>query len=342
MAYCQMDEIKKNSMKILVLGSGSFAGQAIFSNFISKGYEVFGINRSKPKNEVFWEWLTKLDVDIKRSWFTINIHKEPERTARLIEYIDPTHIVDLMGQGMVAPSWNDPTLWYETNISRKTYILETIRKLKNLEKYVRAGTPEVFGSSKEKLKEEAPFNPSTPYAVSHAAIDFHIRCLGKNYNFPYSIGRFSNFYGEGQQLYRVIPKAILCSLNKKKFIIDGDGQSLRSFIYTTDFVNAIEKLLFKSKPISEYNFSSNEEVSILQLIKIICKETQAEFNNFVSFGPERPGKDQIYRLNCNKAISDLNWSNKKNLNFGIKKVFNWISNNLDYLSTQSWNYNHKC
>ena len=61
--------------------------------------------------------------------------------AQLINSINPTHIVDFMGQGMVAPSWVDPMLWYETNISRKTYILEKIRKLRNLEKYVRAGTP---------------------------------------------------------------------------------------------------------------------------------------------------------------------------------------------------------
>ncbi len=329
-------------MKILVLGSGSFAGQAVFSNLISKGFEVYGINRSHPRNEIFWESSSDLNLDIKKFWHTINIKKEPEKMAQLINSINPTHIVDFMGQGMVAPSWVDPMLWYETNISRKTYILEKIRKLRNLEKYVRAGTPEVFGSSMYKLNEESPFNPSTPYAVSHAAIDFHIRCLGKNYNFPYSIGRFSNFYGEGQQLYRVIPKAILCFLNKKKFIVDGNGGSLRSFIHKTDFVNAIEKLLFNAKPISEYNFSSNEEVSILQLVKMICKETKVDFNSVVSFGPERQGKDHIYRLNCDKAIIELNWSNKIDLNFGIKKVFNWISNNLDYLSTQSWNYNHKC
>ena len=329
-------------MKILVLGSGSFAGQAVFSNLISKGFEVYGINRSQPRNKIFWESLSELNLESKKLWFTINIEKEPEKMAQLINSINPTHIIDFMGQGMVAASWDDPMLWYETNISRKTYILEKIRKLKNLEKYVRAGTPEVFGSSLYKFNEESSFNPSTPYAVSHAAIDFHIRCLGKNYDFPYSIGRISNFYGEGQQLYRVIPKAILCFLNKKQFIVDGNGGSLRSFIYKKDFVDAIEKLLFNAKPVSEYNFSSNEEVSIIQLVKMICKETNVDFKSFVSFGPERPGKDHIYRLNCDKAMIDLNWSHKIDLNFGIKKVYKWISNNLDYLSSQSWNYNHRC
>ena len=49
-----------------------------------------------------------------------------------------------MGQGMVAQSWQDPSLWYETNIGKKSLILETIRNLDSIEKYVRASTPEVF------------------------------------------------------------------------------------------------------------------------------------------------------------------------------------------------------
>ena len=39
-----------------------------------------------------------------------------------------------MGQGMVAQSWNDPELWYSTNISKKVFVLEAIRKLNTLEK----------------------------------------------------------------------------------------------------------------------------------------------------------------------------------------------------------------
>ena len=37
---------------------------------------------------------------------------------------------------MVAPSWDDPSLWYETNME-KIFILETIRNLDSLEKYVK-------------------------------------------------------------------------------------------------------------------------------------------------------------------------------------------------------------
>ncbi len=326
-------------MKILILGCGSFAGQALFSNLLNDGFEVFGINRSPIKSKAYWPWIIKHKEKI--NWVTCNLKQEPERFNFLIKEIDPTHIIDFMGQGMVAQSWGDPKLWYETNIAQKSFILETIRDLKNLKKYIRASTPEIYGSTINQVNEENTFNPSTPYAISHSAIDFHIRCLGVKYDFPYSIGRFSNFYGEGQQLYRVIPRAILSCLTGKKFILDGNGLSKRSFIYSSDIVDSIKLLTFKSSTKSEFNFSGNEEVSIRELINLICKFTNKSFEEIVEIGPERASKDMYYRLDCRKSKEQLNWEPKINLECGIKKTISWIEQNIDFFSHENWNYLHK-
>ena len=329
-------------MKILILGSGSFAGQALFSNLLDEGYEVFGINRSAPKSSYYWNWIKKYGKEIHKYWYEININKDPNSIIKKINYLQPTHIVDFMGQGMVAQSWDDPMLWYKTNIARKSYILGSIKELKSLEKYIRTSTPEVYGSSSLNQKEEANFCPSTPYAISHCAIDYHLRCLGKTYNFPYIIARFSNFYGEGQQLYRVIPKSILSIINGRIFTIDGDGQSQRSFIHSDDICSAFKSLLLVSSPKKEYNFSSSEEISIFELIKKICNLTNTNFEKVVKFGPERKGKDLIYRMDCNKSISELGWKSNISLNNGINRVFKWIEKNNTYFSKVSWDYEHKC
>ncbi len=337
-----MDERKQYTMKILILGSGSFAGQALFSNLLDDGYEVFGINRSIPKSHHHWNWIKKYRKKINKCWYKLNIHKNPNLLVEKINYLQPTHIIDFMGQGMVAQSWDDPMLWYETNIARKSYILEAVKELKSLEKYIRASTPEVYGSSNLKQKEDANFYPSTPYAISHCAIDYHLRCLGKNYNFPYIIARFSNFYGEGQQLYRVIPKSILSIINGRTFTIDGDGKSLRSFIHSDDICSAFKSLILNSAPKKEYNFSSPEEISIIDLVRKICQLTNSNFDKIVKFGPERKGKDLIYRMDCNKSISELGWQSNISLNSGINGVYEWIKKNNSYFSQLSWDYEHKC
>tara|TARA_B100000886_G_scaffold338847_1_gene302663 strand:+ start:974 stop:1963 length:990 start_codon:yes stop_codon:yes gene_type:complete len=329
-------------MKFLILGSGSFAGQALFADLLDSGYEVFGINRSIPKSYNHWSWIKKYGTQLDKNWFEINLHENPDLIVEKINFLQPTHIIDFMGQGMVAQSWNDPMLWYETNLAKKSYILEAIKNLKSLEKYVRASTPEVYGSSELRQKEDAYFCPSTPYAVSHCAVDYHLRCLGKNYNFPFLIGRFSNFYGEGQQLYRVIPKLILSIYNRKTFTIDGDGRSLRSFIHSDDICSAFKALLFNADPQKEYNFSTPEEISIIDLVRKICDHTNTSFEKVVKFGPDRKGKDFIYRMDYKKAAKELGWKSNISLNQGIERVCKWIEDNNSYLSKVSWNYEHKC
>ncbi|MAV63596.1 MAG: dTDP-glucose 4,6-dehydratase [Candidatus Marinimicrobia bacterium] len=326
-------------MKILILGSGSFAGQALFSDLKKNGFNVVGINRSPVKSKEYWPWIKKFNDGF--NWLSFNIKKEPEKFKSLLKSINPTHIIDFMGQGMVAQSWEDPKLWYSTNLAEKSFILESIRDLSELKKYVRASTPEVYGSNNSFINEDSHFKPSTPYAISHAAIDFHLRCMGDKYNFPYSIGRFSNFYGEGQQLYRVIPRAILSCLTGKKFILEGNGMSRRSFIYSSDIAESIKLLLFKAQNKSEFNFSGDEEITIKDLIKLICEITNNSYEKIVEIGPDRPSKDMIYRLDCRKAKQTFNWSPNVNLKTGLQKTIQWIEQNIHFFSNENWNYIHK-
>ena len=74
-----------------------------------------------------------------------------------------------------------------------------------LKLYVRISTPEVFGSVDGLITENKSFNPSTPYALSHATIDQHIKLMANQIDFPFIIARYANFYGPGQQLYRIVP-----------------------------------------------------------------------------------------------------------------------------------------
>ena len=166
-------------MKFLILGCGSFAGQTLFADFLKKDTKSMVLTEVNQKIPgIYWEWIFK-KINHPINWQELNLYTETSQCIEAIKRISPTHIIDFMGQGMVAPSWGDPLVWYETNVSRKSLLLETIRNLDSLEKYVRASTPEVYGSNDNLISERQPFNPSTPYAVSHSAIDFHIRCLGK-------------------------------------------------------------------------------------------------------------------------------------------------------------------
>ena len=111
-------------MRILILGSGSFAGQALFSDLKKMDSMFFGINRSPIKSKEYWPWINNFKNDI--DWISFNIKKEPEKFNALLKSINPTHIVDFMGQGMVSQSWDNPKLWYLTNLAEKSLFLKIL------------------------------------------------------------------------------------------------------------------------------------------------------------------------------------------------------------------------
>ena len=252
-------------MKIIILGSGSFAGHVLYSHLIQHGHHVLGINRSRIKSSVLWPSFNQIS-NHSHNWLIANILDDLPEIIDAVHAFKPDYIIDFMGQGMVSQSWSDPSLWYQTNIVSKVSLLNSLLNLPSLKKYIRASTPEVFGSSEDFMTTMSPFNPSTPYAVSHAAIDFHIRCLGRQYKFPYVLARYANFYGPGQQLYRVIPKAILSCLSNSNFILDGGGSSSRSFIFSADICSSIDSILNCPEICFECHFSGHEDISIFNLL----------------------------------------------------------------------------
>ena len=59
---------------------------------------------------------------------------------------------------------------------------------------------------------------------------------------------------------------------------------VESFIYSSDIVESMKLLLFESPNKSEFNFSGNEEITIKDLVQLICNITNTSFEKVVEFG----------------------------------------------------------
>jgi len=148
-------------------------------------------------------------------------------------------------------------------------------------------------------------------------------------------------YGPGQQLYRIIPRTILSALTNKKFPLHGGGKSIRSFIHIDDVSNALESISLNGKIGDSYHISTNEMVSILELIEKIAQLLEVDIAQLVEIGPERPGKDFAYQLSSEKLRSELAWSEKIGLEAGLADMLDWAKLNLEVLKTLPVNYEHK-
>ena len=242
---------------------------------------------------------------------------------------------------MVAESWLTPEDWYNTNIIAQVRLYKELSKFKFIKKFVHVTTPEVYGSTKGKVKENFNFNPSTPYAISRAATDIHLKKCFENFKLPIIFTRTSNVFGPHQQLYRIIPKTLLSARLKKKIDLHGGGKSKRSFIFIDDASAATYLISTKGKIGNSYHISTNKIISIKNLVKKISKITGKKFNDIANVSTDRVGKDNYYNLSSKKIYGELNWKPKVDVDTGLKKTLQWIDDNFANLAREKLNYIHK-
>lgn len=325
--------------KFAVIGSNSFSGASFVKTLLERGYEVIGFSRSaEPMNSILpYKW-----VDTSQfKFFQMDLNKNCEEIVQIIKSRKIEYVVNFAAQSMVAESWSNPTHWFTTNVVSTVQLHDNLRRYSQLKKYVHITTPEVYGSCNGFVDETHPYNPSTPYAVSRAAADMSLATFARAYDFPYISTRAANVYGPGQQLYRIIPRTIMCIKNGKKLSLHGGGSSQRSFIHIEDVCRATLELTLSDIVAETYHISTNEILSIKSLVELICRKMNVEFNDTVEISKERLGKDASYQLNSNKLRSQLNWKESISLEQGISGCIQWVENNIKDLNLAPQNYEHK-
>ena len=325
--------------KYLVLGSNSFSGASLVDLLLARGSEVMGISRSPQPHQAFlpYRWSSRGDGF---RFFQLDLNRDLDGMIALIRRERPAYVVNFAAQSMVAESWQNPDHWFMTNVVSTVRLHERLRQLDFLEKYVHVTTPEVYGSTSGFVREDAPFNPSTPYAVSRAAADMSLRTYFSAYGFPVVFTRAANVYGPGQQLYRIIPRTIMFIRLNRKLQLHGGGASERSFIEIGDVASATELAARDGRPGETYHISTDRIVSIRALVEMICARLGANFEDHVEIVGERPGKDAAYRLDSKKIRRELGWTDTIALEQGLDRTIAWVDRFFDDLKTQPMQYIH--
>jgi dTDP-glucose 4,6-dehydratase len=327
--------------RFLVIGSNAFSGAHFVRHLLEGGHTVTGVSRSVEPPSVFlpYRWL---DSGQERFQFQrIDLNHDLDRLMDLIQDQRPAYIVNFAAQGMVAQSWQTPEHWYQTNVVAQVKLHDRLRKLDFLKKYVHVTTPEVYGNTAGWVKEHIHFAPSTPYAVSRAAGDLHLMSFHQAYGFPVVFTRAANVYGAGQQLYRIVPRALLFARTGQRLQLHGGGHSVRSFIHIADVVEATRRCALQGEPGTTYHISTRTTVTIRELVERICQLTGTPFDDLVEVAEERLGKDQAYLLDSTRLRDQLGWSDRIGLDQGLAETLDWVDRHLSELQRLPQDYEHK-
>lgn len=328
------------SKTVCVIGSNSFSGASYCKYLLEQGYQVIGISRSQePVSALLpYSWANS---STKINFYQLDVNHHLAEIDTLLDKLKPSYIYNFAAQSMVGQSWDFPEHWFMTNAVSMIKLHNLLRHKDYLERYIHITTPEVYGSCSGYIDESQVFNPSTPYAVSRAASDMSLKTFFDVHQFPVISTRAANVYGEGQQLYRIIPRTILTILLGKKLSLHGGGNSERSFIHIDDVSVATHLIANKGTVGDCYHIATASTVTIRELVELICQKMSADFNQVCEVSDDRKGKDAAYLLSTEKIRQELGWQDTINLDNGLSRTVDWVKSNLSVLQQQPLDYIHK-
>jgi dTDP-glucose 4,6-dehydratase len=286
-------------VKVLVLGGSSFSGRAFCRHAAFCGVDV--LNLSRP------------NYDLLRNM--------PDAAAELVrEGYD--NVVNFVALNVVDASWDREAEYYETNVVGTARLAKRLMAA-GVKRFLNVSTPEVYGNTGTLISEGAPFNPSTPYALSRATADAHLTLMHCQHGFPVMFTRTVNVYGPGQQPYRIIPRTIECIRAGRRLPLEGGGASSRSFIHIQDAASAYLRVLESGRAGETYHVSTGRQTRIRDLVEAICERMGARLSDVIEIVPERRGKDMNYHLHDSKIRGELGWRDHIPLEDGLAQVIAW-------------------
>ncbi len=327
-------------MKVAVIGSNSFSGSDFIDLLLDDPEnEVCGISRSPEKSHVFLPY--KKRQKPRLTFHQLDLNEHSQKIIELLDQFKPDYIVNFAAQSEVAPSWKNPEQWFQTNAVALANIIKSLNKRIYLKKYIHISSPEVYGSCSGNVLETAPLNPSTPYAASKAAADLLLFTYFKNFEFPLVTIRSTNVYGAHQQLFKIIPRSVIYLKSDKKIMLHGGGKAVKSYIHIRDISRGELYAMLHGKPGEIYHLSPEQGVAVCDVVELICKRMNADFDATTTTVEERLGQDAAYLVDSTKSRRELGWQPQISLEQGINDVVSWVETNWDTIKQLPLDYIHR-
>ena len=326
---------------VVVLGANSFSGQDFVDLLLDQAaYRVIGISRSPERSSLFLKYLEQEDRS-QFAYHQLDMNHDLPALLNLLDMERPAWIVNFAAQSEVAPSWEHPEHWFQTNCVALSQMVNHLRRQDYLERFLQVSSPEVYGTCVGRVTEHSPMNPSTPYAASKAAADFLLSAYRKHYRFPLLTVRATNVYGARQQLFKIIPRTTIYLQMGRKIELHGGGRAVKSYIHIRDVSRGELAILERGRIGQIYHLSPDHGIAVRDVVAQLCTEMGHSFTESVITVDERPGQDAAYVIDSTLARSELGWQPEVSLAEGLKEVINWIKSNLTEIRHLPLSYHHK-
>jgi dTDP-glucose 4,6-dehydratase len=254
----------------------------------------------------------------------------------LLRKHDLDTIIHFAAESHVDRSIAGPDVFIETNVVGTHALLKAARTVwldegrhKETHRFHHISTDEVYGSlapEEPAFTEENQYKPNSPYSASKAASDHLVRAYQETYGLNTSLSNCSNNYGPYQNAEKLIPLTISNILKGKPIPVYGDGKNIRDWLHVLDHCLGIDLIINKAPAGAVYNIGGVNELQNIDLIKLICRLIDEQFNSnpslretfgqcpaakgescasLIEFVTDRLGHDRRYAIDNSKISKEL-------------------------------------
>ena len=309
-------------MRILVTGCCGFIGSHLCEKLLIRGDDVHGID---ILNDYYDVRQKKRNLDLLCGYENFHFYKEDLVSTNLISELGPNVVVNLGAMAGIRYSIENPEIYMRTNIEGQTHLLKECVKNK-VKLFVYASSSSVYG-----LNSKIPFSETdsidlanSPYAVSKKAGEDIAKLYNRLYKLKVIGLRFFTVYGPrgrpDMAPYKFL-NAISCGKSIDKY---GNGESLRDYTYIDDIINGIIGAINNknNRTCEIYNLGNNKPISLNTFISA-CEKITGKIALYIQ-KEEQLGDVPITYADINKASSDLDYNPSINIEYGLKKMYEWM------------------
>ena len=178
-----------------------------------------------------------------------------------------------------------------------------------------------------------PEDVTAPYGLAKKMLLAQGIAYKDQYNFESIFLIPVNLYGPGDHFeskYSHVMPALIKRIvdakenNLKEIIVWGSGKATREFLYVDDAARGIVFAAEKYDKIDPVNLGSSQEISIKDLVNIICQVVGYKGN--IIWDKSKPDGVMRRKLNVSKAELEFGFKSKMPLREGIQKTVDWYIN----------------
>lgn len=249
-------------------------------------------------------------------------------------------VVHMAAESHVTRSIYDNKLFFETDVLGTQAVANSIVKHRDrVERFIHISTSEVYGTAlTEKMDEEHPLNPMSPYASAKCGADRLVYSYFATYQIPAVIVRPFNNYGPYQHLEKAVPRFITSCLLGEPVTVHGDGSAARDWIFVEEHCDALDQLLHADieKIRGEViNIGSEEHRSVLQVAEAVV-EAMKPAESRIKFIGERPGQVFRHTADASKLKRLIGWQPRLSFGEGLDRTIRWYRDNEAWWRPQMW------